>query len=81
MHVFSGSSVSQNSECERTIPNHPANQNVVLRMMRAPGSEPGRDKPREIVRLFGGQGTINVNSWSPDSKQFPYVSYELTDRK
>jgi hypothetical protein len=26
--------------------------------------------------FFGGQGTINVNSWSPDSKQFGYVIYE-----
>jgi TolB protein len=29
----------------------------------------------EVVRLFGGQGTINVNSWSPDSKRFAYVAY------
>jgi hypothetical protein len=27
------------------------------------------------VSLFGGQGTINVNSWSPDSRRFAYVSY------
>jgi len=32
---------------------------------------------KEIAKLFGGQGTINVNSWSPDSKQFAYVSYEV----
>jgi hypothetical protein len=30
----------------------------------------------EVVALFGGQGTINVNSWSPDSQRFAYVSYE-----
>lgn len=32
-----------------------------------------------IVRLpvFGGQGTINVNSWSPDSQRFAFVSYPL----
>jgi TolB protein len=30
-----------------------------------------------LVRLFGGQGTINVPSWSPDSKQVAFVSYEL----
>jgi len=33
--------------------------------------------PRERVRLLGGQGTINVNSWSPDSSQFAYVSYPV----
>ena len=30
-----------------------------------------------LVSLFGGQGTINVNSWSPDSKRIAYVSYPL----
>jgi len=25
-------------------------------------------------RVFGGQGTINVNSWSPDSKKFAFVA-------
>jgi TolB protein len=30
-----------------------------------------------LVKLFGGQGTINVPSWSPDSKQIAYVSYHL----
>jgi hypothetical protein len=27
--------------------------------------------------LFGGQGTINVNSWSPDSRRFAFVAYPL----
>jgi TolB protein len=34
-------------------------------------------KAKVLVKLFGGQGTINVNSWSPDSKAFAYFSYEL----
>ena len=29
-----------------------------------------------IIGLFGGQGSINVNSWAPDSKRFAYVRYE-----
>jgi TolB protein len=32
------------------------------------------------VPLFGGQGTINVNSWSPDSTRFAFVSYPLDTR-
>ena len=32
------------------------------------------------VPLFGGQGTINVNSWSPDSTRFAFVSYPLGTR-
>ena len=50
---------------------HPANKEVVLRLMPATGG-----KPVTIVELFGGQGTLNVNSWSPDSKKFAFVSYE-----
>jgi len=32
-------------------------------------------EPRVIARLFGGQGTINVPSWSPDSQRIAFVSY------
>ena len=53
---------------------HLANKNVELRIMPAGGGE-----PKTIVRLFGGQGTINVNSWAPDSKRFAFVSYRLED--
>ncbi|MCI0144209.1 PD40 domain-containing protein [Arthrobacter bambusae] len=31
--------------------------------------------PLQRYRLFGGQGTINVNSWSPDSTHFAFVAY------
>ena len=30
-----------------------------------------------LANLFGGQGTMNVPSWSPDSKQLAFVSYQL----
>jgi Tol biopolymer transport system component len=49
---------------------------VVLRLMPAPGDKLKPAHPEELVRFFGGQGTINVNSWSPDSKKFAYVVYE-----
>jgi TolB protein len=35
--------------------------------------------PLARIPLFGGQGTINVNSWSPDSGRFAFVSYPLDD--
>jgi len=35
--------------------------------------------PLQAWPLFGGQGTLNVNSWSPDSARFAYVAYPLTD--
>jgi TolB protein len=31
--------------------------------------------PLHVWPLFGGQGTLNVNSWSPDSARFAYVAY------
>jgi len=31
--------------------------------------------PLERIAVHGGQGTINVNSWAPDSRRFAYVSY------
>ncbi len=53
---------------------HPANKNVEIRLMSSAGGE-----PRTLVKLFGGQGTINVNSWSPDSMRLAFVSYQLKD--
>lgn len=53
---------------------HLANKNVELRLMPADGGE-----PRTLVKLFGGQGTINVNSWAPDSRRLAFVSYRLKE--
>ena len=55
---------------------HPPYRQVQLRMFPMPGDKLKKVEPVTIVNLFGGQGTINVNSWSPDSKKFAYVSYE-----
>jgi Tol biopolymer transport system component len=41
----------------------------------------GDKKISVLAKLFGGQGTINVPSWSPDSKQLAFVSYELLPAK
>jgi hypothetical protein len=30
---------------------------------------------RVAAGLFGGQGTLNTNSWAPDSRRFAYVAY------
>ena len=60
---------------DRTVEGHPANKDVVLRLMPIEGGE-----PKVIARLFGGQGTINVPSWSPDSRRFAFVSYRLLGR-
>lgn len=33
--------------------------------------------PKILVQATGGQGTMNVNSWAPDSQRFAYVTYEV----
>ena len=54
---------------------HVPNKNVEIRLMTG-SDKTGWSEPRTILKLFGGQGTINVNSWAPDSKKFAYVRYE-----
>jgi TolB protein len=49
---------------------HPSYKKVMLRLM--PLTSAGG--PRVIAHLYGGQGTINVPSWSPDSKHIAFVS-------
>ena len=51
---------------------HPANQDVMLRIMPATGGP-----VRILTKRFGSQGTINVPSWSPDSQRVAFVSYRL----
>jgi TolB protein len=54
------------------VKGHPENKDVTLRVMPLAGG-----KIEVLARLFGGQGTINVPSWSPDSQQVAFVSYQL----
>ena len=49
-------------------------KNVEIRMIPATGGE-----PQTLVKLFGGQGTFNVNSWAPDSKRFAFVSFSIEE--
>jgi Tol biopolymer transport system component/regulation of enolase protein 1 (concanavalin A-like superfamily) len=48
---------------------HPFYKHVYLRTMPIGGGQ-----PKVVVYLYGGQGSINTPSWSPDSKQFAFVS-------
>ena len=51
---------------------HPPNKNIEVRMMNADGSG-----STTLFKAFGGQGTMNVNSWAPNSQQFAFVTYRL----
>ena len=57
------------------------NQRIQIRMIPMPGETPHDERPQVIVELTGGQGTINVNSWSPDSRRFAFVSYQAKNEK
>ncbi|MEO1010739.1 MAG: biopolymer transporter TolR [Bacteroidota bacterium] len=48
---------------------HPFYQHVYLRKIPIDGGE-----PKIVAYLYGGQGTINVPSWSPDGKYVAFVS-------
>lgn len=48
---------------------HPFYKQVYIRIMPTSGGE-----PKVIGYLYGGQGSMNVYSWSPDSKEISFVS-------
>ncbi len=52
------------------VTGHPANKDVTLQLMSLVDG-----KITLLAKLFGGQGTMNVPSWSPDSAQVAFVSY------
>ena len=58
-----------------TVGHNDRNLPVKLRMIPMPGDTITPVEPTVLVELIGGQGTINVNSWSPDSRRFGYVAY------
>ncbi|HKB98689.1 MAG TPA: hypothetical protein VKD23_07885, partial [Terriglobales bacterium] len=62
---------------EPDVKGHPENKNVMLRITSLNGGKVSDTKISVLARLFGGQGTINVPSWSPDSKEVAFVSYAL----
>jgi Tol biopolymer transport system component len=54
---------------------HPFGKNVKLRLINL-----NTKKVTDLTDIFyGGQGTINVNSWNPDGTKFSYVKYSLED--
>jgi Tol biopolymer transport system component len=61
---------------DKSVSGHPENKDVMLRLMSL--------KDRKITvlaKLFGGQGTMNVPSWSPDGSQLVFVSYQLVPKE
>lgn len=61
---------------DASVEGHPPHKDVVLRLMPLGDA---RATPKVLFPLFGGQGTLNVPSWSPDSTRFAFVSYAPID--
>jgi TolB protein len=55
---------------DAAVEGHPADKDVRLQLL-----ELDTGSVTTIAKLFGGQGTINVPSWSPDSTRIAFVSY------
>ena len=57
---------------DKDVSGHPEFKDVMLRLMNVENKDVS-----VLAKLFGGQGTINVPSWSPDSRRLAFVSYQL----
>jgi WD40 repeat protein len=56
----------------KDVTGHPPNKDVLIRLMSLSDR-----KIQVLAKLYGGQGTINVPSWSPDSRNIAFVSYQM----
>lgn len=59
---------------EKDVKGHPENKDVTLRIMPLSGG-----RIEVLAKLFGGQGTINVPSWSTDGRKLAFVSYSFVE--
>lgn len=58
-----------------TPTHNPRNVQIALKLVRIEGDNVAHDQ-KTLVQATGGQGSMNVNSWSPDSTRFAYVTYD-----
>lgn len=57
---------------QKGVGDHPENKDVMLRTMNL-----ATKQVDVLAKLFGGQGTINVDSWAPNSQYLAFVSYQI----
>ena len=56
---------------EKDVQGHPADKEVEIRLLTL-----ATGKVTVLAQLYGGQGTLNVPSWSPDGKRIAFVTYQ-----
>jgi len=49
---------------------HPSNKRVMMRLQNT-----DNPNPKVLAYIYGGQGTMNVPSWSPDGSKVAFVSF------
>ena len=59
-----------------TPTHNPRNVHIALKLATIENDSVSKT-PKTLVEATGGQGTMNVNSWAPDSQHFAYVTYEV----
>ena len=57
---------------DKSVTDHPADKDISLRILST-----SDNNVRVLVNLIGGDGTINVPSWAPDSNHLAFVSYQM----
>ena len=55
---------------ERSVAGHPPDKDVEVRLF-----DLASGRVETLARLLGGQGTMNVASWSPDGRRIAFVSH------
>jgi Tol biopolymer transport system component/sugar phosphate isomerase/epimerase len=58
------------------VMSHNARLGGMALRLTGPDGTKGGGKPETLLTFYGGQGSLNVGSWAPDSRRFAFVRYE-----
>jgi TolB protein len=58
-----------------TPTHNPRDVRIELKLVAIDHNKVAKEQ-KTVVQAVGGQGSMNVNSWAPDSMRFAYVTYE-----
>ncbi len=58
-----------------TLTHNPRDVRIEIKLVTISNGKVGATQ-KTLVQGTGGQGSLNVTSWAPDSMRFAYVTYE-----